>query len=42
VSLNVGGEMWLGKLTAEGANGSELFHSRLFNANAQLGVGVHF
>jgi hypothetical protein len=42
VSLALGGEFWLSELTAERADGSELFHSRLFNGNAQLGVGLHF
>jgi hypothetical protein len=28
------------KLAAETADGTELFHSRLFNANVQLGIGV--
>lgn len=42
VGLAVGGEFWISELTAERADGSALFHSRLFNANAQLGVGLHF
>jgi hypothetical protein len=42
VNAVAGGEFWVGKLAAERADGSELFHSRLFNANLQLGVGVHF
>ncbi len=42
VSAVAGGEFWVGKLSAERPDGSELFHSRLFNANLQLGVGVHF
>jgi len=42
VSLAAGGELWLSRLSAERADGSELFHSRLFNANLQLGLGLHF
>lgn len=42
VGLTVGGDFWVSKLTAERADGSELFHSNLFNANLQLGVGLHF
>jgi hypothetical protein len=42
VGLTAGDEMWLAKLTAERADGSELFHSRLFNANLQLGLGLNF
>lgn len=42
VGLMAGGEAWVGKLSAERADGSELFHSRLFNANVQLGLGFHF
>jgi hypothetical protein len=42
VGLAAGGEVWISKLSAERADGSELFHSRLFNVNVQLGLGVHF
>jgi len=42
VNLMAGGEAWVGKLSAERADGSELFHSRLLNANVQLGLGLHF
>lgn len=42
VGLAVGGDFWVGKLAAQRADGSELFHARLFNANAQLGLGVNF
>lgn len=42
VGLLAGGEAWVGKLSAERADGSELFHSRLFNANVQLGLGLQF
>lgn len=42
VGLAVGGDFWIGKLAAQRADGSELFHSRLFNANAQLGLGLNF
>lgn len=42
IGLAVGGDIWVSKLTAERADGSELFHSNLFNANMQLGVGLHF
>jgi len=38
----VGGDVWVSKLSAERADGSELFHSRLFNASVQLGLGAHF
>jgi len=30
------------KLTAERADRTELFHARLFNGNAQLGLGMNF
>lgn len=42
IGASAGGEMWLGTLSAERADGSKLFESRLFNANVQLGLGVHF
>lgn len=42
VGLMAGGEFWVSKLTAERADGSELFHSRMFNANVQLGLGLSF
>jgi hypothetical protein len=42
VGLMAGGEFSVSKLTAERADGSELFHSRLFNANVQLGLGLSF
>lgn len=42
VGLMAGGEFWVSKLAAERADGSELFHSRLFNANVQLGLGLNF
>jgi hypothetical protein len=42
VTLALAGELWVSELTAERADGSQLFHSNLFNANAQLGFGVHF
>jgi hypothetical protein len=42
LGLLVGGDFWVGKLAAARADGSELFHSRLFNANLQLGLGVNF
>ena len=43
VGLAAGAELWLTKqLTAERADGSELFHSRPFNANIQLGLGSSF
>lgn len=41
-NLAAGGDLWVNKLTAESPNDSELFHSRLFNANLQLGIGVQF
>jgi hypothetical protein len=40
--LMAGGEFWVSKLSAERSDGSELFHSRLFNVNVQLGLGIHF
>jgi hypothetical protein len=42
IGLAAGGDFWISKLTAERADGSELFQSRLFNANLQLGLGLHF
>lgn len=42
VALALGGEFWISELSAERADGSQLFHSNLFNGNAQLGVGLHF
>ena len=42
VGLMAGGESWVSKATAERADGSELFHSRLINANVQLGLGLNF
>lgn len=40
--LDAGAGFWISKLTAERADGSELFHSRLFNGNIQLGLGSSF
>jgi hypothetical protein len=42
LSAHASGEVWLGTLSAERVDGSKLFESRLFNASAQLGLGVHF
>ena len=42
VGLTVAGEAWLGELSAQRADGSELFRSRLFNGSALLGLGLHF
>ncbi|HEX2871832.1 MAG TPA: hypothetical protein VHP33_11260 [Polyangiaceae bacterium] len=42
LNASAGGEMWMSTFSAERADGSKLFESRLFNANAQLGLGVHF
>lgn len=42
VGLALGGDFWISKLAAERPDGSELFHSNLFNASMQLGVGLHF
>lgn len=42
LGLTVGGDFWISKVTAERADGSELFQSNLFNANMQLGLGLHF
>lgn len=42
VGLSAGGEFWVSRLTAERRDGTELFRSRLFNANLQLGVGFDF
>lgn len=41
LNLAGGADIWASKLTAEKADGSELFHSRLFNGNVQLGIGIH-
>ena len=42
VGLTVAGEAWLGELSAQRSDGSELFRSRLFNGSALLGLGLHF
>lgn len=42
LSANISGDIWPGTFSAERADGSKLFESRLFNASAQLGIGVHF
>jgi hypothetical protein len=42
LDLQLGGEMWLTKLTAERPDGSQLFHSSLFNAYALVGLGLNF
>jgi hypothetical protein len=42
VDLRAGGEMWLSKLTAERPDGSQLFHSAMFNAYVLAGLGLHF
>ena len=42
VDLRAGGEMWLSKLTAERPDGSQLFHSSMFNAYVLAGLGLHF
>jgi hypothetical protein len=42
VGLTLGAEAWISKLSAERPDGSQLFRSRIFNGNAQLGAGVHF
>jgi hypothetical protein len=42
VGLNVGGEVWMSKLTAERPDGSRIFSSKLLNAHAELGVGFNF
>jgi hypothetical protein len=42
VDLNLGGEYWMGKLSAERPDGSQLFHSSMFNAYALAGLGLRF
>ena len=42
LDLNLGGEMWLSKVSAERPDGSQLFHSSLFNAYALAGLGLRF
>lgn len=42
LDLNLGGEMWLGKVRAERPDGSQLFHSSMFNAYALAGLGLRF
>lgn len=42
LDLNLGGEMWLSKISAERPDGSQIFHSSLFNAYLLAGVGLHF
>jgi hypothetical protein len=42
LDLNLGGEMWVGKVSAERPDGSQLFHSSLFNAYALAGLGLRF
>jgi len=42
LDLNLGGEMWMSKVSAERPDGSQLFHSSLFNAYALAGLGLRF
>lgn len=42
VDLNLGGEMWLSKVSAERPDGSRLFQSSTFNAYALAGLGLRF
>jgi hypothetical protein len=42
VALTIGGELWVSNITAERPDGSEIFHSSLFNGYAMAGVGIHF
>lgn len=42
VDLNLGGEMWMSKLSAESPDGNRLFRSSTFNAYALAGLGLRF
>ena len=42
VDLNLGGELWVSKVSAERPDGSQLFHSSTFNAYALAGLGLRF
>ncbi len=42
LDLNLGGELWVSKLSAERPDGSQLFHSNMFNAFALAGLGLRF
>lgn len=42
LSANASGDSWPGTFSAERADGSKLFESRLFSASLQLGLGAHF
>lgn len=42
VDLNLGGEMWVSKVSAERPDGSRLFQSSTFNAYALAGLGLRF
>ncbi|HEU4578432.1 MAG TPA: hypothetical protein VFS67_09265 [Polyangiaceae bacterium] len=42
LDLNLGGELWVSKLSAERPDGSQLFHSSTFNAFAVAGLGLRF
>jgi hypothetical protein len=42
LDLHAGGEMWVGKLTAERPDGTRLFESSTFNAYLLAGLGLHF
>jgi hypothetical protein len=41
-SFTLGGEAWMGELTAERPDGSRIFDSRLVSGHASLGLGVNF
>jgi hypothetical protein len=42
LELRAGGEMWLGRISAERPDGSRLFQSPLFNGYLSVGIGLHF
>jgi hypothetical protein len=42
VQLQLGGEMWMTKITAERPDGSQFFHSAMFNAFVMAGLGLQF
>lgn len=40
--LRAGGEMWLGRFSAERSDGSQLFRSSMFNGYVSVGIGIRF
>lgn len=42
IAVTAGGGMWVSPITAERADGSELFHTSLFHGYAMAGAGIHF